>query len=391
MKAAILVGVLASCPASAVDKFFGEGGGGAIAIGGAAGQHLENQGRANTPPQNAKPQTPPPAAPSAASGASPRIDTPSRKTSARPAPAERNVSVPEAAPEKKEKAKVSLWNGLVQPLEMNSAAAQNADPADARERSGQDYEALILGAERAPARPKLEKEASPAAPLSEQLKDAARDPKLFVSVEIDPVEAGTLRDAVAGLGSAAGFAADSRFGPLAAPGGKMLVSGWLPAKNLAEALKRPGIRRVQIETLPKPTVPSTLSGDFVLGLRVEDPRQAKDVVTSEVQSLNNDVSFKLSRVVGVETTKEGEHFAIIEGSLPLNNLSRVLSRSAIAKVSPLTAASHPAPAPPAPTFQGFGKYVMQNGLWLIVITLALALPTLRSIVRRATEIFVPYR
>jgi hypothetical protein len=65
----------------------------------------------------------------------------------------------------------------------------------------------------------------------------------------------------------------------------------------------------------------------------------------------------------------------------------------VAKISPRSAAAVPEPAAPAstPSLAGFGRFAVQHGLWLIVLTLLLALPSLRSALGRVSGIFNPYR
>jgi hypothetical protein len=156
-----------------------------------------------------------PAAPTSAPAprsASPGIDAPSRSTAARPAASERNASIPGEA---KSAGRQSLWNGLVQPLAMTaSEAAAAADPDTDRANADRDYETHILGMKSAPARPALANRpmSASAAQISVASAASARAAggKVFVSLAIDPREAGSLRDAVAGLGAAAGFSADAR-------------------------------------------------------------------------------------------------------------------------------------------------------------------------------------
>jgi hypothetical protein len=294
-----------------------------------------------------------------------------------------------------------LWNGLVQPLDMKEPAAGSAGDDQARANADSDYETRILGMKAAPARPSLGAAAPAPAPAAAPSPDPAAlassaggAGRVFVSLELDPAEAGSLRDAVAGLGATAGFAADARFEMLAGPGGRARVSGWMPASRLGDALLRPGVKSLRVETRARPSAPRTTSGDFVVGLRVPDPARARESVDAGVRVLASETGFKLTRVIGVETAPDGRAVAVVAGSLPLSNLSKAMSLFEVAKILP-AGGEPPAPAPTAPAapqgLAGFLRFAVQHGAWLIVLTLLLALPSLRAPARRAASIFNPYR
>jgi hypothetical protein len=213
------------------------------------------------------PQTPraapqPPAGAAVPSvSASPRIDAPSRPSAARPAASGGNASIPEEA--KQPAGRQSLWDGLVQPIAMSGSAAASATDDAARAEADRDYETHILGMKPAPNRAALadrsalETKPENSAAASDAAASAARADggKVFVSLALDPREAGSLRDAVAGLGASAGFSADARFEAMPGPNGTVLYSGWLPADRLGAAMSRPGVKSVRVETRARPSNP----------------------------------------------------------------------------------------------------------------------------------------
>ena len=337
-----------------------------------------------------------PASPSSfpvARRASPGIDAPSRSIAARPAASERNASIPgEASPAGRQ----SLWNGAVQPIAMTPAEAAAADPDSDRANADRDYETRILGMKSAPARAALG--SSPASVSGPSIASAgsasAAGGKLFVSLALDPREAGSLRDAVAGLGASAGFSADARFEAMPGPNGTVLYSGWIPAGRLADALKRPGVKSLSVEPRARPANPHETSGEFLVGLRVDDAAHAREGVDAGVSALTAAAGFRLTRVVGLETAPDGRAVAVVAGILPLSRLSRAMGLSEVAKIVPVGGVPAPA-APPveagAGGVSGFAKFAVERGPWLIILTLLLLLPSLRAPARRAVAIFNPYR
>jgi hypothetical protein len=289
----------------------------------------------------------------------------------------------------------SLWNGLVSPLSMTaSQAASASDPDSARADADRDYETHILGMKPAPARAPLGvsgRVATAAAAASAR----AEGGKVFVSLVIDPREAGSLRDAVAGLGASAGFAADARFQALPAPGGRVSFSGWLPAGRLGDALSRPGVKSVQVESRPQPSRFRETSGEFLIGLRVDDAAQARRSVDAGVADLTSEAGFRLTKVIGLETAPDGRSVAVVSGFLPLSRLSKAMGLSAVAKIIPVGGEVPPPPVDSSPAANGkvggFAKFAIQRGPWLIILTLLLLLPSLRAPARRAAAVFNPYR
>lgn len=423
LAAAVLAALAASSAADDGDKdktdksskpfkasFIGEGGGykqpdqatdqylqGGLAPGGVAPARALPTAAPAERLKEAGPDRRPPAAPPApaasvpAEGFAAKADAP--RAAARRAP---DAAKPaSAAPVQAAKAPGSLWNGLVKPLDMPSAAAADADPAAARAESDRDYETHVLGMAAGPARPALgEPAGAPGVTGVPAASIAATAPgKVFVSLELDPKEAGSLRDAVAGLGAAAGFSADARFEMQAAPGGRTLVAGWLPASRLADALSRPGVKRVSVEPRPRPTPAQETRSSYLVGLRLDDPARARQGVDDGVRALTGAAGFRLARVVGLETAPDGRSVAVVTGELPVGRLAKAMSLPQVAKILPLIDAPSAAPAAaPAPaSVAGFGRFALKHGWWLIALTLLLALPGIREPLARAGAVFNPYR
>jgi hypothetical protein len=336
--------------------------------------------------------------PSASPSDSPRLDA-SGRSAARPALGARSAPITgEAKAQTKPAGRQSLWNGLVQPLAMTgAAAAESSDPDAARANADRDYETHILGMKGASARAPLAPRSVSASAASIASAAAARagGGKIFVSLALDPREAGSLRDAVAGLGAAAGFSADARFEAMPGPNGTVLYSGWIPAGRLGDAMARPGVKSLRVETRARPSNPRETSGEFLIGLRLEDAARAREGVDAGVSALAGAAGFRLTRVVGLETAPDGRAVAVVSGFLPLSRLSRAMGLSEVAKIIPV---GGDVPAPIAPDalagpggVSGFAKFAVERGPWLIILTLLLLLPSLREPIRRAASVFNPYR
>lgn len=280
----------------------------------------------------------------------------------------------------------------------SGAADEGADGASDAAR--EDYERKILGEAPAARRPGLA--GGPALARAEDAATAGAPPaepetdgKLFVSLELDPAEAGTLRDAVAGLGAAASFRPDARFQPEALGGGLYKVSGWIPAARLNDAVSRPGVRRVAVST-PGRSQPRSPEGEYLIGVRVADPARADETARAAAEALSRRSGFRLRRVIGVETLPGGAALAVLEGALPVLGVSRALETPGVLSVEPaprvlLQAASGASAARRAPANGGFVSFMLSRGLWLVILTVLLVLPTAGRSLRRALTVFVPYR
>jgi len=304
------------------------------------------------------------------------------------------------------------------PARSEAGAAQAAGKSDmldsASEDARRDYESRLFGAEPAPRRPGLAG-SEERAPADSGPRASMSEGMLFVSLELDPLEAGALRDAVAGLAASAAFRPDARFQPLPGPGGSVRISGWLPASRLGDAIGRPGVRRVAVERGARPADDARVTGDYLVSLRVSDAARPVEsagpsptasgggdssspygAVAESVRVLTAATGFKLDRVVAIETVAGGHLTAHVSGTMPVSQLSRALALPGVIKIGP---AAGPAAASDFSEAagriqvkkEGFLKFVMERSLWLVLLTLLLALPSMAEAIRKGLAVFVPYR
>lgn len=307
-----------------------------------------------------------------------------------PAPASARIAPPSTA-----RAAAPSANAPVRPLGVTAAdiAADDADAASAA--AADDYDARVLGLGPGPRRARVSGQAAASPSRATGAATASAQsaaPRLFVSIAIDPQEAGTLRDAVAALGVNSGFAADGRFAPTPGPDGLARVAGWIPAARLAEALRGPGIKSVSVAA-PRPAPGAPLRANYRIGLLVSDPAQATAEVRARLRDLASREGFRPTRVVGLQAAPDGRAVAVVEGGLPIDNLGEVLGLSDVASVEPLISVPVRArvPMPPTPGgLRGFARFAMHRGLWLILLTLLAALPVIRDGAGRLAEMFNPY-
>jgi hypothetical protein len=269
---------------------------------------------------------------------------------------------------------------------------QDAESEDAR----RDYESRLLGAAPERARPGLGAGVPPLASAGQSIPPAAMEEgMLFVSLELDPKEAGGLRDAVAGLGAAAAFRPDARFQALAAEGGRARISGWLPASRLGDVISRPGVTRIAVERAARPAGDARVTGDFLLRLRLADPARPEESLAESIRTVTAATDFKLDGVYAIETVPGVGATALVSGRLPLAQLARALGLPGVLKVSAaLSSAEKPgaaSAAPAAPKMTGFFAFVMNRALWLVLLTILLALPTVGDVIKSGLAVFVPYR
>lgn len=280
------------------------------------------------------------------------------------------------------------------PIVAEAEGSMDSASDDAR----RDYEARLFGAAPAPRRAELADpslkpsiETSPSAPAD--LSVPTGEGMLFVSLELDPQEAGALRDAVAGLGAAAAFRPDARFQPMPGAAGSVRISGWLPASRLGDAIARPGVKRVEVERGSRPAGDSRLTGSYQLTLRVADASRPDESIAESVRELSAATGFTLERVFGVEKSAAGHSTALVSGTMPVSQLSRAMGLSGVVNIISAPPAENPQPVPAeqTPKKEGFLKFVMGRGLWLVLLTVLLALPAVGEVIRKGLAVFVPYR
>lgn len=376
-----LVGALV-LPASAQfsNKSFGDGGGYKHPDK-EAGQFLEEAPRQG--PAELKPEPGPIPAAKPVGGISPAPAIPSRP---RPIPFSTPLPAKAEAPALK-LASAPPATAPEKAPSLNSAPAAAATEEDG-EAARRDYDSKILGAPSDAARPKLGLDQEYGGNPQTASGVPSEEGMLFVSLELDAKEAGSLRDAVAGLGAAAAFRPDARFEPVSMEGGVRL-SGWVPASRLGDAIARPGVRRVSVERGSRPAPDQALRGSFLLTVRLPESPKPEEAAAEAVRAIAAKTGFRLDRVFGVDSAPGKAPTALVSGTLPLSSLSKVMGLPDVVKI---TAAETPAaPAAPAPAREGFLKFVMGRALWLVLLTLLLILPAVGGAVRRSLSVFVPYR
>lgn len=315
------------------------------------------------------------------------------ETAPSPAPAERRRPRPRLDEPKTETAAAEGPKKLA-PVPSAATVTDDSASDDAR----RDYETRLFGAAPEPRRAGLadpkEAPAKEAAPFA-ALADAPQgEGMLFVSLELDPQEVGSLRDAVAGLGSAASFRPDARFQPLPGERGSVRISGWLPVSRLGDAIARPGVKRVSVERGSRPAADDRVAGSYLVTLRVADASRSDESIAETVKSLAAETGFKFERVMGIESVPGGAAVAHVSGTLPVSRLSRALGFPAVVRIASAPPVETPAaaPAPSAPGRKaGFVDFVVAKGLWLVLLTLLLALPSIGDAVKKGLAVFVPYR
>lgn len=376
-------------PSPFSNKAFGDGGGYKHPDA-EVGQFFETKpdGKGEAEPEPKPEATPKPQAPAPAKLSPEPLPAPS---ASRPRPRPfAPVAAKTAAPEPSRTETASATPPA--PPAASAAGAEGAGLDSASEDARRDYETRLFGAAPEPRRARLDDRTQPA--LSEpELSSSLGEGMLFVSLELDAQEAASLRDAVAGLGSAAAFRPDARFQPLPAAGGSVRISGWLPASRLADAISRPGVLRVEVERGGRPSGDVRVTGDYLVTVRVGDASRSEESIAASVSELISKTGFKLERVLGIETAPAGGSTALVSGTLPVSQLGRALALPGVIKVASAVPAPKPVPEAPAAPVQkaGFLSFAMERGLWLILLTVLLALPTMGGAVKKGLSVFVPYR
>ncbi len=331
-----------------------------------------------------------------ASGAASSVaaGAPAAKTSPKPVVASAGGSAVSTRPPRPAASSLEVPRaGGLRPLAVAPGTLSSADAESASAGAESDYDARVLGLASGPRRAPLGVAAGAGASVPGAAVSAG-GPRLFVSVAIDPREAGDLRDAVAALGAGAGFALDARFAPVPGPDGLARVSGWIPAARLADVLRGRGIRSVSVAS-PRPPAAAPLNANYRVGLFVSDPARASEEVRAKLEDLAREDGFRPTRVVGLQDGAAGRSIAFVDGSLPISRLGDVLARSGVDSVVPQL----PAPATEARSARtaprrgiaGFARYAFRRGLWLVLLTLLAALPAIRGAAARLAEVFNPYR
>ena len=330
-----------------------------------------------------------------------------RPSSSRPQAAARTRSV--AAPDRPaaggDRRRYSLWDGLVSPMELPSHKINNVSDDEAASMVRQDYDTHILSQRNAvpanamvsaPPSAAMPAAVMPAAAAPAAPAPAAAGSDVFVALNLDLKNNPdtTLKDAVADLGRTAGFRQDMRFEPAAIGAGPDQVAlwGWMPPNRLGEALKVPSVARLEVNSEARRSSPATTT-DMLMGVRVPRGVALADVL----KRLEADLAvsgLRVKRSIGTQTAPgTGETVLVVEASVPINALSRLMGHPKVVKmVSAPQASTEPArPQDAAARIAGFGGYVASHAPILLVLTLLMLLPWVGAGLTTAARVFVPYR
>lgn len=290
----------------------------------------------------------------------------------------------------------SLWEGQAAPRAL-PAKPKVLPTDDAAAQSGQQlYDGAGTQAASLPkATPSSAAAKTVASAVAEPVAPPAAPPaEIFVAVELDlKTNAGQYRDAVADLGRAAAFRPDHRF-ELAAPSSDHVsLWGWMAPGRLAQAMGVKGVTRLHVEParlpVPRP-MPGTGSADsrYIIGIKVPDQAQAAESAAPVLKELAQ-FGFRLVRTLGTQAVPGGELALVVEGTLPVRGLSRVMANVRVLKVIP--AESETTAVAPEPASQGFLLYASQRAPLLLVLTLLLLVPPFGGSLLKLCEFFIPYQ
>ena len=414
-------------PKTIHSSFYGERGGTdpGPAIGGAAGQYMQqdNSGLHHETEEGipSKPAEPRPAqAAAAAPRAEARVDKPVERRariggfSPRDPAAQRafagaakeplSDAVADRAPRGQDARRgLSLWETVGAPVEMSAAKVGSAGIDEAEGLARQEYERRILGQRSDALAP------GAAGPSAAALAAAASAPstpavgEVFVSVDVAGGQQEALKDAVAGLSSAAGFRLDPRFppqaaeaaGPQAAARVATSLRGWLPSDRLGAAVAAPGVLRVQVDRGgPRVEAPSAALTTLVVGLRIPEHASAGETFQRTIGELAGSARFRWTRTVGFQAVPNSKDVAlVIVGELPVSKIPRLLENPGVLKVGPAPLEERYAPPPAAAPsrLEQFLAYVRVQAPLLLVLTLLLLLPSVGGLFLKIGQAFIPYQ
>jgi hypothetical protein len=287
----------------------------------------------------------------------------------------------------------ALWDSVAAPIEMTSAQVARTGLGDAERLARAEYERRILGRETSFSAP-------PAALAPRAPTRALPVGDIFVSVDVAGTGPDALKDAVAGLSSAAGFRLDARFPPSASAAARPSAAasaslrGWLPADRVEAAVRAPGVVRVQVDRAA-PRLEGTATTSLVVGVRIPEGAGAGESFRRTVGELETAARFQWTRTIGFEAVPNSRDVAlVVVGELPLARLPRLLEHPHVMKVAPAPldpAAAAAAPAPPRSRLSRFLSYAREQAPLLVALTLLLLVPSVGGLLLRVGELFIPYR
>jgi len=307
-----------------------------------------------------------------------------------------------------ERRRYSLWDGLAAPLDLPPEKVKDVSPDQAMAMGRRDYDTHILSQRQAPAGNAVPKAVSTSANASPdgglghgvlpgaEFAAPAPGPELFVTLNLDLKKnpAASLKDAVADLGRAVGFRQDMRFAPAAVGPGPDQVAlwGWMPPGRVGEAMKVPAVARLEINPATRRAVRTDTATDVLVGVRVP-AGSAADAVRARLERDLAVPGLRVKRAIGTQTAPgTGETVLVLEVSVPVGALSRLMAQRDVVKM---------VPAPPAAPYRPsrehmaelhrFLAYVMSQSPMLLVLTLLMLMPWVSDGLLLALRSFIPYR
>ncbi|MFA6002607.1 MAG: hypothetical protein WC881_00920 [Elusimicrobiota bacterium] len=302
-----------------------------------------------------------------------------------------------------DRSRYSLWDGLVEPLELPTDKVRDASPDIAASLGRRDYDTHILRQSPAPAAAASDLPGPSLVRAGDMREGSAMDGEIFVSMNMDLSKEpdGSLKDAVADLGKAAGFRQDLRFAPAASGPGRVELWGWMPSNRIGEAMTVASVAGVAIHNKVNRTVQTGLAADMLIGLRLPPGTSGamggpalQAAAAEALARLQADLAIPGLRVKrGIGTQKapgSGDTVLVVEASVPIAALSRILAHRDVLKTVPAPQVQASRPARQL-GIRDFISYARQHSPLLLVFTLLLMLPAVGDFILSAARVFIPYR
>lgn len=325
-----------------------------------------------------------PAVPDAFTRPDPRISNPA------PAPAPRETKPEETSgesqapepPAQTAPKRYSLWDGLVEPLDLPADQVAQASPDSASRLASKDYDSHILGR-----RSQGSHALIVAGPTDQPVAS-----EIFVSVELNLIRRGpgdlpssdALRDAVADLERAASFRRDPRFEP-SLHGAAASIWGWMPAQKIAQALQLPSVSRLELSRRGQAKVESEARTELLLGVRVAEKSVASQAVERVSRELALKTGLRWQKTVGAQPIPGSKDWAVLGlADVPVSRLAQVLGHPEVIRAAPRVSAELAVPTRARADFSlsSFLSFVRRRSPMLIALTALLALAPLAGALSR---------
>lgn len=333
---------------------------------------------------------------------------------------------------------VSLWQGLSAPLRLPPEEVSDLPEDEASQLGRKDYDAHILGGDISihpkGSLPSPSGVAKASTDGRQILADAARKAQgapagLFVGLHLDisaSHQPDPVKEAVADLGRVAGFHADPRFEPAALDetGRKVSLWGWMPARKIGQAMKVLSVAQLRIENQgPRPYLEPVQTAEILIGIRMPmlvdavadrlavgamgplpravapppaSPAADAETAARVIAQLEAETGFYLKKRVGYQAVPLSQEKALIViGEVPIRNISRLMSNSDVIKIVPAASALDrleevPSPRGPISTMKRFFSFAKGRFPYLLSLTVLLIMLSPGRVLRRLSEIFIPY-